>query len=292
MDGVSMLYCADAAGAADQHNTQYFEMFGNRAIYHDGWLARVVHMVPWVGKPNMPLQDEEWELYNVAEDFSLVNNIAADNPEKVKEMVAKFEEEAIKNHVYPLDDRLYERFNAAIAGRPDLMGDRTSLTLADGMVGMLENTFINIKNRSKSIEANVSLEGNDRGIILAQGGKFGGWALYMDNGKPAYTYNYFGLQRYTITSDKAITDANAIIKLDFAYDGDGTGKGGIATLYVNGEKVAEGRVEKTQPGVFSADETADVGVDDATQVADLVFKDVEDSEFTGFVDKVTVSISK
>jgi arylsulfatase len=292
MDGVSMLYCADDAGAADQHNTQYFEMFGNRAIYHDGWLARVVHMVPWVGKPNMPLQDEEWELYNVAEDFSLVNNIAADNPEKVKEMVAKFEEEAIKNHVYPLDDRLYERFNAAIAGRPDLMGDRTSLTLADGMVGMLENTFINIKNRSKSIEANVSLEGNDRGIILAQGGKFGGWALYMDNGKPAYTYNYFGLQRYTITSDKAITDANAIIKLDFAYDGDGTGKGGMATLYVNGEKVAEGRVEKTQPGVFSADETADVGVDDATQVADLVFKDVEDSEFTGFVDKVTVSISK
>lgn len=290
MDGVSMLYAAKDAAAEDRHKIQYFEMFGNRAIYHDGWLARVVHMVPWVGKPRNSFQEEEWELYHVDEDFSLTNNLAADQPEKVKEMQDLFEKEAIANNVYPLDDRLYERFNAAIAGRPDLMGDRKSLTLADGMEGILENTFLNVKNTSKTIVAHVKLNGNDKGIILCQGGKFGGWALYMNDGKPAYTYNYFGLQRYTIEASKAVANKNAQIKLEFAYDGGGTGKGGLAKIYVDGELVAEGRIEKTQPAVFSADETADVGLDDATQVADKVFKDVDDSEFTGYVEKVTISI--
>jgi len=290
MDGVSMLYAAKDKDAADQHKVQYFEMFGNRAIYHDGWLARVVHMVPWVGKPRNSFQDEKWELYNVKEDFSLTNNLADQNPEKVKEMQDLFEKEAIANNVYPLDDRLYERFNAAIAGRPDLMGDRKSLTLADGMDGILENTFLNVKNTSNTIVANVNLKGNDRGIILCQGGKFGGWALYMDNGKPAYTYNYFGLERFTVTSSKKISNPNAEIKTVFEYDGGGNGKGGVVTIFVDGEQVAKGRIDKTQPAVFSADETADVGKDEATQVADLVFKDIKDSEFTGFVKNVTISI--
>jgi len=290
MDGVSMLYVTDNPQAKDRHRTQYFEMFGNRAIYHDGWLARVVHMVPWVGTPRAPFDEETWELYNIEDDFSLVNNLAEENPEKLQELQDLFETQAIENNVYPLDDRLYERFNAKIAGRPDLMGDRKSLTLADGMDGILENTFLNVKNTSKTIEADVSLNGNDNGIILCQGGKFGGWALYMDNGKPAYTYNYFGLESYTISSPIAISNANANIKLQFDYDGGGTGKGGIATLYIDGKKVAEGRVEKTQPAVFSADETADVGKDDATQVAFKVFSSVKESEFTGHVDQVTVSI--
>ena len=290
MDGVSMLYATDDADAPDQHTTQYFEMFGNRGIYSNGWLARVVHMVPWEGKPRKPFLEEEWELYNIEEDFSLVNNLATENPEKLQEMIDLFESEAIGNNVYPLDDRLYERFNAAIAGRPDLMGDRKSITLAQGMEGMLENTFLNVKNTSKTIEANVSLSGRDKGIILCQGGKFGGWALYMDKGKPAYTYNYFGLNSYTIKADKAIKNNSANIKLEFKYDGGGTGKGGIAKLYVDGELVAEGRIDKTQPAVFSADETADVGRDDATQVADKVFKDAEDSEFTGYINKVKISI--
>ena len=290
MDGVSMLYAAKDKDAEDRHTVQYFEMFGNRAIYHDGWLARVVHMVPWVGKPRNAFQDEEWELYNVKEDFSLTNNLADQNPEKVKEMQDLFEKEAIANNVYPLDDRLYERFNAAIAGRPDLMGDRKTLTLADGMDGILENTFLNVKNTSKTIVANVNLKGNDRGIILCQGGKFGGWALYMNNGKPAYTYNYFGLESYTVVSPKKITNPNAEIKLVFDYEGDGNGKGGVATIFIDGEEVAKGRIDKTQPAVFSADETADVGLDDATQVADKVFKDLKDSKFTGFVKNVTISI--
>ena len=247
-------------------------------------------MIPWQGKPLNPFQDEKWELYNVKEDFSLTNNLAAQYPEKVEEMKKLFDQEAIANNVYPLDDRLYERFNAAIAGRPDLMGDRKSLTLAQGMDGILENTFLNVKNTSKTIVANVKLKGNDRGVILCQGGKFGGWALYMDNGKPAYTYNYFGLHRYTVKSPTKLTQGKTEIKLAFEYDGNGNGKGGTATLYVDGKKVAEGRIEKTQPAVFSADETADVGLDDATQVADKVFKNLEDSEFTGYVTKVVISI--
>ena len=290
MDGVSMLYAAKDKSAPDQHTVQYFEMFGNRAIYSYGWMARVVHMVPWVGKPRGTFQEEKWELYNIEDDFSLTNNMADENPEKLKELKALFDKEAIANNVYPLDDRLYERFNAAIAGGPDLMGDRKSLTLADGMDGILENTFLNTKNNSKTIVANVSLEGNDRGIILCQGGKFGGWALYMNNGKPAYTYNYFGLDSYTVESSKAINNSNAEIKLEFIYDGGGTGKGGLAKLFIDEEQVAEGRIDKTQPAVFSADETADVGKDDATQVADKVFKDVDDSDFTGYVNEVVISI--
>ena len=184
----------------------------------------------------------------------------------------------------------FERFNAAIAGRPDLMGDRKSITLSDGMDGILENTFLNIKNRSKTIDAKVDLKGKDHGIILCQGGKFGGWALYMNNGVPEYTYNYFGLEKYTVKGTKALPAGKVDIKLQFNYDGGGTGKGGESILYVNGEEVARGKVVKTQPGVFSADETVDVGLDDATQVADHVFNSVKESHFTGFVDEVTVTI--
>ena len=290
MDGVSMLYAAKDKDAADRHTVQYFEMFGNRAIYSNGWLARVIHIIPWQGKPLGKLAEEDWELFNIDEDFSLVNNLAAENPEKLKELKDLFEKEAIANNVYPIDDRLYERFNAAIAGRPDLMGDRKSLTLAEGMEGIFENTFLNVKNNSKTIVADVALKGKDHGIILCQGGKFGGWALYMNDGKPAYTYNYFGLRSYTIQAPETLNSENAEIKLDFKYDGGGTGKGGLAKLYVDGKLVAEGRVEKTQPALFSADETADVGKDDATQVADKVFENVKDSEFTGYVNKVTISI--
>jgi arylsulfatase len=292
MDGVSMLYAVDNPEAADRHRTQYFEMFGNRAIYHEGWLARVIHRAPWQSKPFRSLQEDVWELYNTEEDFSLTNNLAENYPEKLEELKDLFDQEAIRNNVYPLDDRLYERFNPAIAGRPDLMGDRKILTLAQGMDGILENTFINVKNNSKTITASLELNGKDRGIILTQGGKFGGWALYMDNGKPAYTYNWFGLNLYTVKSSKALPKGSAEVKLDFAYDGGGLGKGGLATLFVDGVKVAEGRIDKTQPMVFSADETADVGRDEATQVVPAIFKDVHDSEFTGYIEKVEIRISE
>ena len=290
MDGVSLLYAADNPDAPGRHRTQYFEMFGNRAIYHEGWLARVVHRAPWKVKPDVPLQKNVWELFDARNDFSLTRNVAAEHPAKLEEMIELFELEAIRNNVYPIDDRTYERFNAALAGRPDLMGTRKSLTLADGMVGIMENAFINVKNRSKTITANLDLKGKDRGIVLAQGGKFGGWALYMNDGKLAYAYNYFGLETFVVESSEALAAGNADVKLSFDYDGGGTGKGGVATLTVNGKKVAEGRIGKTQPAVFSADETADVGVDEATQVV-AGFKNAEDSEFTGSVKKVTIEVS-
>ncbi len=292
LDGVSMLYAAKDKNAEDRHRTQYFEMFGNRAIYDEGWLARVVHRVPWEHAPLNSLQDDVWELYKTEEDFSLTHDLASKEPRKLKELQALFEKEAIANNVYPLDDRVFERFNAATAGRPDLMGDRTSLTISQGMDGILENTFLNVKNTSKTIVADVNLKGNDSGVILAQGGKFAGWALYMNNGKPAYTYNWFGLERYTVEAPNAIKKGQAEIKLAFDYDGGGKGKGGTVQLFVDGQKVVEGRVKKTIPNVFSADETADVGRDDATQVADKIFRDSKESEFTGHVNKVTISIHK
>ncbi len=290
MDGVSMLYAAENADAEGRHTTQYFEMFGNRAIYNDGWLARVIHRAPWEAKPMNSLQEDKWDLYNTKEDFSLSNNLADENPEKLKELQALFEKEAIRNNVYPIDDRVFERFNAAIAGRPDLMGGRTSLTLAQGMTSIMENAFLNIKNSSKTITADLDLKGNDRGIILCQGGKFGGWALYMDKGKPTYTYNWFGLESYTVQSSKAFNKGSAQVRLEFIYDGDGMGKGGLATIYVDDEKVAEGRIDKTQPVLFSADDTADVGIDEGTQVVHSVFEGIRDSEFTGHVKKVKISI--
>ena len=291
MDGVSMLYCLDDADAEDRHKTQYFEMFGNRGIYHDGWLARVNHRAPWRNEPFQPLEEDIWELYDTRADFSLFNDLSKEHPEKLKEMQALFEKEAIANSVYPIDDRSYERFNAKRAGRPDLMGDRTSLTLFEGMEGLTENAFLNVKNTSLTIEADVELSGKDRGVILAQGGKFGGWALYMDKGRPTYTYNWFGLDAYTVQAPKPVQGKSATIKLDFEYDGDGFGKGGVATIFVNDKSVAEGRIEKTQPNVFSGDETADVGRDEGTEVVPL-FKSIEDSKFTGHVKSVTVSIRK
>ena len=291
MDGVSMLYCLDDADAEDRHKTQYFEMFGNRGIYHDGWLARVNHRAPWRNEPFQPLEEDIWELYDTRADFSLFNDLSKEHPEKLKEMQALFEKEAIANSVYPIDDRSYERFNAKRAGRPDLMGDRTSLTLFEGMEGLTENAFLNVKNTSLTIEADVELSGKDRGVILAQGGKFGGWALYMDKGRPTYTYNWFGLDAYTVQAPKPVQGKSATIKLDFEYDGDGFGKGGVATIFVNDKSVAEGRIEKTQPNVFSAAEPADVGRDEGTEVVPL-FKSIEDSKFTGHVKSVTVSIRK
>ena len=199
--------------------------------------------------------------------------------------------EAVKYRVLPIDDRSVERVNAKIAGRPDLMGDRTSLTLHAGMKGMSKNVFLNVKNRSLTVTADVdSPAGGASGVILAQGGRFGGWSLYMKAGKPVYVYNFIGLQRTTVVSPQAVPAGKSTIRLDFAYDGGGLGKGGLATIYVNDTKVAEGRIERTQPMIFSADETADVGEDDATPVTED-YK-VYDNKFTGKILKVTVDVKE
>ena len=289
IEGVSMLYTFDQPAAKSTHKTQYFEIMGNRAIYHDGWFAGTIHRAPWEKLPRQKLQDDPWELYDTRNDFSLVNNLAAANPAKLKELQALFIKEAIKNRVLPIDDRVFERVNAASAGRPDLMGDRTSLTLSEGMLGMSENVFINIKNRSLSITAEVVIpEGGANGVILAQAGRFGGWSLYLKDGKPAYCYNFLGLQEYKVYAPQALPAGKATIRMNFDYDGGGIGKGGTATLLVNGEPVASGRIEHTQAMIFSADETAGVGLDDATPVT-TDYKE-RDNAFTGKILKVTVEV--
>jgi arylsulfatase len=291
MEGTSLLYSFDDAKAKERHTTQYFEIAGNRAIYHDGWYARTIHRAPWEMKARRPLQDNSaWELYDVRSDFSLANDLAAKNPKKVAEMQALFLKEAAKYHVLPIDDRVFERMDARMVGRPDLMGGRTSLTLAEGMTGMMEAVFINVKNRSKTITAEVEVpQGGGNGTILAQGGRFGGWSLYVKDGVPAYDYNFLGLQRSSITSSKPLAPGKHTIRFDFAYDGGGPAKGGMGTLTVDGEKVGEGRIAVTQPGIFSADETADVGIDLGTPVVEAIGSEAK-SRFTGRIPKVTIDV--
>ncbi len=290
MDGVSMVYSFENADAKDRHVTQYFEMFGNRAMYQDGWFARTIHKAPWEPKPRRALAEDIWELYDTRTDFSLVSDLAAKNPQKLAELQALFMKEAEKYHVLPIDDRSVERVNAALAGRPDLMAGRTSLTLAEGMTGMGENVFLNVKNRSKTITAEIEVpQGRANGTIIAQGGRFGGWALYVKDGVPAYDYNFLGLQRTTVAASRPLAPGKATLRFEFDYDGGGVGKGGNARLFVNAEKVAEGRIERTQPMVFSADETADVGIDLATPVVEAIGAEAK-SRFTGRIPKVTVQV--
>ena len=288
MEGTSLVYSFDDAGAKERHTTQYFEIAGNRAVYHDGWYARTIHKAPWEPKPQRALQDDVWELYDLRSDFSLAENLAAKNPAKLAELQKVFLAEAAKYHVLPIDDRVFERLDGALVGRPDLMAGRTSMTLSEGMTGMMESIFINVKNRSKVLTAEIEVPaGGGNGTLLAQGGRFGGWSLYVKNGVPAYDYNFLGLQRTSVAGTRPLAPGKATVRFEFAYDGGGPGKGGTGTLYVNGEKVAEGRIEHTQAGLFSADETADVGVDLGTPVVEAIGSEAK-SHFTGRIAKLTV----
>jgi arylsulfatase len=290
IEGVSLAYTFANAKAPSTHTTQYFEIFGNRAIYNDGWLAGTIHRAAWEFKVRRPLEDDIWELYDTRSDFSLANDLAAKNPDKLKELQDLFLKEAVKYQVLPLDDRTLERLNAAMVGRPDLMAGRTSLTVHQGMTGMSENAFINVKNRSHTITAEVEIpKTGANGVILAQAGRFGGWSLYLKDGKPTYTYNWLGLQRYTVAAKQALPAGRATIRFEFAYDGDGVGKGGMGTLFVNGKNVSTGQIERTQCCAFSADEGADVGADEGTPVAEaykVPFK------FNGKIAKVTIELKE
>jgi arylsulfatase len=291
MAGSSLMCSFEDGKAKERHTTQYFEVAGNRAIYHDGWFARTIHKAPWEAKPRRPLQDDSaWQLYDVRSDFSLANDLAAKNPKKLAEMQALFLKEAEKYGVLPMDDRVFERLDAAAVGRPDLMGGRTSITLSEGMIGMMEAVFPNVKNRSKTITAEIEVPASGgNGTIIAQGGRFGGWSMYVKEGVPAYDYNFLGLQRSTIASTAKLPPGKATLQFVFDYDGGGPAKGGKGTLRVNGQKVAEGRIERTQPGLFSADETADVGIDLGTPVVEAIGAEAK-SRFTGRIPKLTVEV--
>jgi arylsulfatase len=288
IEGTSLAYTFDDAAAAEQHKVQYFEMFGNRGVYQDGWFARTIHRPAWKQKPDNTLQEDKWELYNTTEDFSLANDLAADNSAKLTEMQGLFMAEAEKYHALPLDDRLLERTNAEMMGRPTIMGSRNTVTYGEGMKGMGVDIFIDLRNTAYTITTEVAVEANANGVIVCQGGRFGGLALYLKGGKPAFSYNYLGMESTQIISSETLKPGNYKLTYDFKYDGGGMGKGGVGTLSVNGKVVAEKRIEKTQPGIFSVDDLADIGVDDGTHVADYGTS----SKFKGQINYVTIEKRK
>ncbi len=268
LEGVSMAYTFDDEGAEDRHTTQYFEMFVNRGIYHRGWTAVTRHSVPWdptTGR--QPIDDDVWELYG-PDDWTQAHNLADEEPEQLARLQRLFLIEAGKYNVLPLDDRRVERFNADIAGRPQLIQGNTQI-LFGGMGRLSENSLIVLKNKSHAVTAEVVVpDGATSGTIVAQGGAFGGWSLYLTDGKPAYCYNLFGLQQFKVYGTDPVPAGEHQVRVEFTYDGGGLGKGGTAALFVDGAKVGEGRVDATVPMAFSADETADVGNDTATPVTD------------------------
>jgi arylsulfatase A-like enzyme len=283
IEGTSLVYTFKDSKAPEQHKVQYFEMFGNRGIYMDGWYARTVHRAAWERNPRATLAEDKWELFNTSNDFSLRNDLASQKTDKLKEMQGVFMKEAEKHHVLPLDDRLLERMNAELMGRPTVMGNRSTVTYGEGMKGMGPDVFIDLRGKSYTITTEVAVDVKGNGVIVCQGGRFGGLSLYMKEGKPAFSYNYLGMESTEIIAAEALKPGNYKLVYEFKSDG-GLGKGGLGTITVNDKKVTEKRIEKTQPGLFSVDDLADVGVDDGTLVADYGTS----SKFNGKIEYVTI----
>jgi arylsulfatase A-like enzyme len=287
-EGVSMRYAFDDGAAADRHTTQYFEMFCNRGIYHDGWTAVTRHSIPWVIEELPSFDDDVWELYDTTTDWSQARDVAAEHPEKLAELRQLWHDEAVKCNVLPLDDRRIERFNPDLAGRPQLIHG-TSQLLFGGMGRLSENSVINIKNRSHAVTAQVRVpEGGVEGVIIAQGGAFAGWSLYVRDRKPRYAYNLLGLQHFSVEGGSEIPAGEHQVRMEFTYDGGGLAKGGRVELFVDGESTGEGRLEATLPLIFSADETCDIGADTGSPVTPEYTS--ENSRFTGGIDWVQIDV--
>src|SRR5580700_3609676 len=269
IEGVSMMYSFNDAKAAERHETQYFEMFGNRGIYHKGWTAVTRHKTPWllIGEKTPPFEDDIWELYDTSKDWSQANNLAKQMPEKLHELQRLWLIEATRYNVLPLDDRLAERVNPDTAGRPVLIRGKSQILF--GSMGRLsENSVLNMKNKSHSVTAAIVVPPTGaEGVIVAQGGNIGGWSLYAKGGKLKYCYNFLGIYQFYAESTSTLTPGEHQVRMEFAYAGGGLGKGGTATLYVDGKKVGEGKVAATAAMIFSADDGCDVGVDTGSPVS-------------------------
>ena len=290
LHGVSMAPSFDDAASPERRETQYFEMFCNRGIYHEGWTAVTRHSVPWVmGTELPPLIEDVWELYG-PDDWTQAHDVAAEQQEKLADLQRLFILEAGKYNVFPLDDRRAERFNADLAGRPQLVRGNRQL-LFGSMRRLTENSIVVTKNKSFALTAEIEVpEGGAEGVIIAQGGAFGGFSLYAKDGKPAFCYNLFGLQLFKVYGEEPLAPGEHQVRLEFAYDGGGLGKGGTSTLYVDGTQVGEGRVDATVPMLFSADETTDLGSDSATPVSDD--HGPKETEFTGRVKWVEIDLGE
>jgi len=282
------VYSFKDPNAAEQRHIQYFEMFGNRALYKDGWIAVCRHgRLPWNNAGSADFDKDTWELYNVGEDFSESVNVASDHPDKLKELQADFMTEAKKYNVLPLDDRFIERGDPSL--RPSLIEGRTQFLYYSGAAHIPETSAAPMKNNSHTITATIDVPktGSRDGVLVAEGGTAGGFALYIKNEKPTYEYNWITQERYKITSSVPVSPGKNVVRMEFKYDGGGVAKGGLVTLYLNDKKVGEGRVEKTIPARFTADETFDTGLDSASPVS----ADYQSPfKFPGTINKVEIDV--
>ncbi|MBE9144361.1 arylsulfatase [Planktothrix mougeotii] len=289
-EGTSMVYSFNDANAPERHEVQYFEMFGNRGIYYKGWSAVTKHRTPWVmtNQKMLPFDEDIWELYDGSKDWTQAHDLSQEMPEKLHELQRQFLIEAVKYNVLPLDDRQVERCDPAIAGRPTLIKGNSQLFFA-GMGRLSENSVVNIKNKSFAVTSQLQVpsEGAE-GVIIAQGGRFGGWSVYTHEGKAKFVYNVLGIQSFVTEAEQPIPPGQHQVRMEFAYDGGGLGKGGNVTLYYDGQPVGTGRVEHTQAFIFSADETTDIGYESGTPVSpDYTF---HSSRFRGKIDWVQLDV--
>jgi arylsulfatase len=292
IEGVSMLYAFNDPKAGERHETQYFEMFGNRGIYHKGWTAVTRHKTPWllVGEKPPAFDDDVWELYDTNKDWSQANDLSKQMPEKLHHLQRLWLIEATRYNVLPLDDRVAERMNADTAGRPVLIRGNRQI-LFGGMGRLSENSVVNVKNKSHSVTALIEVPEKDaRGVIIAQGGNIGGWALYVKDGKLKYCYNLLGIHYFYIEANSALPAGEHQVRMEFKYDGGGLGKGGTASLYADGKKVGEGKVGATAAMIFSADDGLDIGLDTGSPVSEDYGP--RENEFTGRVKGVEITIAE
>ena len=280
LHGVSMRYAFERADAADRRETQYFEVACNRGVYHKGWTAVTRHSTPWEFGGSLPaLDDDVWELYDTTTDWCQAHDLALDHPAKLAELQRLFLIEAVKYNVLPLDDRRIERFNSDLAGRPVLVKGKTQV-LYGGMHRLTENSVLNLKNKSHSVTAEIEVpDSGANGVLVAQGGAFAGWSLYLHEGKPKYCHNLAGLMRFYVEGSSVVPAGRHQVRMEFAYDGGGLAKGGTAALFLDGKPIGEGRIGATVPMIYSADETCDVGRDTGTPVSEDYTSSA--SEFTG-----------
>jgi arylsulfatase len=291
IEGTSILYAFDDAKAEERHDLQYFEMFGNRGIYHKGWTAVTKHRTPWapMNAPVPAFDDDVWELYEPG-DWTQANDVSKSNPQKLHELQRLWLIEATRYKVLPLDDRMMEKMNPDTAGRPVLIKGKTQM-LFGGMGRLSENCVLNVKNKSHSVTAEIVVpEKGAEGVIIAQGANIGGWSLYAKDGKLKYCYNWGGLKHFIVESAEVIPAGEHQVRMEFAYDGGGLGKGGTAALYIDGNAAGSGRVDATLATVFSADDGCDVGEDSGAAISPDY--PPANNRFNGTVKGVLLSIAE
>jgi len=292
IEGVSMLYSFNDAKAPERRETQYFEMFGNRGIYHEGWTAVTRHKTPWllVGEKVPPFDDDVWELYDTNKDWSQAHDLSKQMPEKLHELQRLWLIEATRYNVLPLDDRMAERMNPDTAGRPVLIRGTTQL-LFGNMGRLSENSVVSIKNKSHAVTAEIEVpDSGAKGVIVAQGGNVGGWSLYAKDGRLKYCYNLLGINYTYVESRNTLPPGKHQVRMEFAYEGKGLGKGGIVSLFVDGKEVGNGKVAATASMVFSADDGCDVGRDTGAPVSQDYGP--RDNEFSGHIEGVLIEIAE